>query len=129
MDFSEKLNSYYKNIEELDKIHDEYEKALDSDNYLVKLSKTLADSCNQFIKFIDIMDDKELYLDSLIDFSLKSIDIYKSLPLETLLLKSVFKRKKKMKLSYQENKEKIDIVLDQMDVISNLIDKAVEKIK
>jgi hypothetical protein len=34
-----------------------------------------------------------------------------------------------MKLSYQENKEKIDIVLDQMDVISNLIDKAVEKIK
>jgi hypothetical protein len=129
MDFSEKLNSYYKNIEELDKIHDEYEKALDSDNYLVKLSKTLADSCNQFIKFLDIMDDKELYLDSLIDFSLKSIDIYKSLPLETLLLKSVFKRKKKMKLSYQENKEKIDIVLDQMDVISNLIDKAVEKIK
>ncbi len=129
MDFSEKLNSYYKNIEELDKIHDEYEKALDSDNYLVKLSKTLADSCNQFIKFIDIMDDKELYLDSLIDFSLKSIDIYKSLPLETLLEKSVFKRKKKMKLSYQENKEKIDIVLDQMDVISNLIDKAVEKIK
>ena len=129
MDFSEKLNSYYKNIEELDKIHDEYEKALDSDNYLVKLSKTLADSCNQFIKFIDIMDDKELYLDSLIDFSLKSIDIYKSLPLDTLLEKSVFKRKKKMKLSYQENKEKIDIVLDQMDVISNLIDKAVEKIK
>jgi hypothetical protein len=129
MDFSEKLNSYYKNIEELDKIHDEYEKALDSDNYLVKLSKTLADSCNQFIKFLDIMDDKELYLDSLINFSLKSIDIYKSLPLETLLLKSVFKRKKKMKLSYQENKEKIDIVLDQMDVISNLIDKAVEKIK
>lgn len=129
MDFSEKLNSYYKNIEELDKIHDEYEKALDSDNYLVKLSKTLADSCNQFIKFLDIMDDKELYLDSLIDFSLKSIDIYKSLPLETLLEKSIFKRKKKMKLSYQENKEKIDIVLDQMDVISNLIDKAVEKIK
>jgi hypothetical protein len=129
MDFSEKLNSYYKNIEELDKIHDEYEKALDSDNYLVKLSKTLADSCNQFIKFLDIMDDKELYLDSLINFSLKSIDIYKSLPLETLLLKSVFKRKKKMKLSYQENKEKIDIVLDQMDVISNLIDKAAEKIK
>lgn len=129
MDFSEKLNSYYKNIEELDKIHDEYEKALDSDNYLVKLSKTLADSCNQFIKFIDIMDDKELYLDSLIDFSLKSIDIYKSLPLETLLEKSVFKRKKKMKIRYQENKEKIDIVLDQMDVISNLIDKAVEKIK
>ena len=129
MDFSEKLNSYYKNIEELDKIHDGYEKALDSDNYLVKLSKTLADSCNQFIKFIDIMDDKELYLDSLIDFFLKSIDIYKSLPLETLLEKSVFKRKKKMKLRYQENKEKIDIVLDQMDVISNLIDKAVEKIK
>ncbi len=129
MDFNQKLDSFYKNIEKLDSIHDEYEAALDSDHYMVKLSKTLADSCNQFIKFIEIMPNKDLYLDSLVDFSLKSIDIYTSLPLDTLVEKSVFKRKKKMKICYQDNKDKINKVLDQMDIISKMIDEAVAKIK
>lgn len=129
MDFNQKLDSFYKNIEKLDSIHDEYEAALDSDHYMVKLSKTLADSCNQFIKFIEIMPNKDLYLDSLVDFSLKSIDIYTSLPLDTLVEKSVFKRKKKMKICYQDNKDKINKVLDQMDIISKMIDEAVLKIK
>ncbi len=129
MDFNQKLDSFYKNIEKLDSIHDEYEAALDSDHYMVKLSKTLADSCNQFIKFIEIMPNKDLYLDSLVDFSLKSIDIYTSLPLDTLVEKSVFKRKKKMKICYQDNKDKINKVLDQMDIISKMIDEAVSKIK
>ncbi len=128
MDFNQKLDSFYKNIEKLDSIHDEYEAALDSDHYMVKLSKTLADSCNQFIKFIEIMPNKDLYLDSLVDFSLKSIDIYTSLPLDTLVEKSVFKRKKKMKICYQDNKDKINKVLDQMDIISKMIDEAVAKI-
>lgn len=129
MDFNQKLDSFYKNIEKLDSIHDEYEAQLDSDHYMVKLSKTLADSCNQFIKFIEIMPNKDLYLDSLVDFSLKSIDIYTSLPLDTLVEKSVFKRKKKMKICYQDNKDKINKVLDQMDIISKMIDEAVAKIK
>jgi hypothetical protein len=129
MDFNQKLDSFYKNIEKLDSIHDEYEAALDSDHYMVKLSKTLADSCNQFIKFIEIMPNKDAYLDSLVDFSLKSIDIYTSLPLDTLVEKSVFKRKKKMKICYQDNKDKINKVLDQMDIISKMIDDAVSRIK
>ena len=118
MDFNQKLDSFYKNIEKLDSIHDEYEAALDSDHYMVKLSKTLADSCNQFIKFIEIMPNKDL-----------CIDIYTSLPLDTLVEKSVFKRKKKMKICYQDNKDKINKVLDQMDIISKMIDEAVAKIK
>ena len=128
MDYNESLSIYYDNIKKLDEINNNYAISLGEDNYLTKLSKTFYKSLNEFIKFIDIMEDKEEYLASLLEFSYDCIELYDSMSLDVINEKHTFKRKRLLKKSYEKNKESINKILDRMDLISNMIDSAIKKI-
>ena len=128
MEFNDKLAIYYDNIKKLDEINNNYSNSLGEDNYLTKLSKTFYKSLNEFIKFIDIMSDKEEYLASLLEFSYDCIELYDSMSLDVINEKHTFKRKRLLKKSYEKNKDNINKILDRMDIISNMIDEAIKKI-
>lgn len=124
----EKLEKYKANINIVAKINLEYTEKLGKEHHMAILSNTLVNAMNQFEKFINIMEDKEAYIDEILLFSSMTIDVFKITPSELIETKNIFKKKKIMKKNYEENKDNINLVLDQMDKISKMIDENVGKI-
>lgn len=124
----EKLEKYKANINIVAKINLEYTEKLGKEHHMAILSNTLVNAMNQFEKFINIMKDKEAYIDEILLFSSMTIDVFKITPSELIETKNIFKKKKIMKKNYEENKDNINLVLDQMDKISKMIDENVGKI-
>lgn len=128
MEFNEMIANIENNANILGKINLEYTEKLGKEHYMAKLSDTFVKSLMEFQKFFDIMNDGVSYASELLKFSEMAIDVFKITPPELLASKSIFKKRKILKHNLEENKNYINRVLDQMDLISAMIDKNVENL-
>ncbi len=128
MEFNEMILEIKENTNLLGKINLEYTEKLGKDHYMAKLSNTFVNSLLQFEKFFDIMNNRESYALELLRFSQMAIDVFKITPPEFLASKSIFKKRKILKKNLDENRNYINKVLDQMDLISAMIDENVKNL-
>ncbi|MGM9968760.1 MAG: hypothetical protein ACI35S_00020 [Anaeroplasma sp.] len=124
MTINEMMAEYKANINILATINLEYTKSLGKSHEFSSLSNTLVTALNQFEKFYYVVDNKMEYVNEILKFSKMAIDIFELKPQEVVNL-NVFKKKKMYKRNYQKNKQKIDNVLEQMNIISRIIDRSV----
>ncbi len=128
MDFNEMIINIQENANILGRINLEYTEKLGKEHYMSKLSNTFVKSIVEFQKFFDIMENGVLYASELLKFSEMAIDVFKITPPELLASKSIFKKRKLLKKNLEENRNYINRVLDQMDLISSMIDENVKNL-
>lgn len=121
------LMEYKENINVVAKINTEYTQKVGKEHYMAELSNTLVNALIQFEKFIPVIEDKNYYIQELLLFSKMAIDVFKIVPKELIPTKSIFKKRRILKKSYEQNKENINKVLNQMDKISQIIDENMKK--
>lgn len=124
---NEKMTKFYEYKNEIGLLYNDYTIKYGKEYYLASLANSILNSFNTFEKFYPIIEDKEVFVDKLLDISLSALDLLRINTNESLGKISIFKKRRIVKKEYEENLNKIHLLLNKIDEINEFLTKNCEK--